>query len=131
MANGKIHSTKETEKLFGSSPGLAKLRDLWNSPRSVSWIIAWELAPIFKRHFGRRATASMPSEASGVRTPQGPFVRFVQSVQQNLKLFPGQESVPPHTIDSALRKSKTQRDEQARADARVGPLLQGDLQRKI
>ncbi|WGJ15425.1 hypothetical protein QEV83_03850 [Methylocapsa sp. D3K7] len=114
-ANAEIQQGKEAGKLPESSPPpFYSLRSLfWHNPHaSVSWIIAWELAPIFKKHFGKEATASTPSEGAEDRTPRGAFVQFVQAVQNYLKLFPGINAVSPHTIATALGRTKSQRDEQ-------------------
>jgi hypothetical protein len=142
-ANAEIRQGRKAKKPLESSPplldSLGSLFSRDNPPETVSWTIAWELAPIFKKHFREEATASTPSEASKDRTPKGPFVRFVQAVQQNLDAFPGQDAVSPHTIASALARTKSQRlawaksrrDEEARVDAILGQgwrarLLQGD-----
>ena len=98
----------------------------WSPPKTVTWLIAFDLAPIFETHFGRKARASTPSQAAKDRTPRGPFVRFVQAVQLHLNLFPDQETVSPHTVAEALAIRKHEADAQARAEARLRPFLQGD-----
>ena len=111
-ANAEIRQGGKAKKPLESPPPLDSLGSLfsrYNPPDTVSWTIAWELAPIFKNHFCKNATASTPSEASKDRTPRGPFVQFVQAVQQNLFVFPGQDAVSPHTIASALARTKSQR----------------------
>jgi hypothetical protein len=112
-ANAEIRQGRKAKKpLESSPPPLDSLGSLFsgdNPPETVSWTIAWELAPIFEERFCENATASTPSEASKDRTPGGPFVRFVQAVQQNLDVFPGQDAVSPHTIASALARTKSQR----------------------
>jgi len=130
-ADAEIQSSKDLETIRASSPSFAELHDLWSPPQTVPSIVAWDLAPIFEAHFGRKARASTPSQAAADRTPQGPFVQFVQAVQQHLKLFPDQESVSPHTIAQGLAFRKSRNAEQARADARVQALLQGDLKKNI
>ncbi|MGC2224975.1 MAG: hypothetical protein WA624_22740, partial [Methylocella sp.] len=131
-ANAEIPQGRKAKKPLESSPppldSLGSLFSRYNPPETVSWTIAWELAPFYKNHFCKNATASTPSEASKDRTPRGPFVRFVQAVQQNLDVFPGQDAVSPHTIASALARTKSQRlawtksrrDEEARIDAILG-----------
>ena len=128
-AGAEIENVKERKKLGDSNPAWARSVSLWSPPATVSWIIAFELAPIFKAHFGREARAPTPSQAVKDRTPRGPFVQFVQAVQQHLKLFPDQESVSPHTIAEALSIRKHEAEEQARAAARVQTFLQGDPRR--
>jgi hypothetical protein len=130
-AGAEIETVKSRKKLEDSNPGWARFVRLWSPPDTVSWIIAFELAPIFETHFKKKATASTPSQAAEDRTPQGPFVRFVRAVQQHLNLFPDQESVSPHTIAEALAIGKSRKAEQARADARVRSLLQGESHRNF
>jgi len=125
-ADAEIQSIKVRKKLHVSTPPSLALGS-FHSPPSVSWVIAWELAPIFEKHFQRNATTSTPSEAYDDRTPRGPFVQFVQAVQQQLNLFPGTENpVSPQTIATALARTKSQREEQAPRDDRVRDLLQGE-----
>jgi len=130
-ADAEIQEKKNAEKLLESSPGIARslhlFYPLYNPPETVSWIIAWELAPIYEKHFRRRATTSTPSQAAGKRTPRGPFVQFMQADQQHLNLFPGEENpVSPETIATALARTKSQREEQALKDDGVRKLLQGE-----
>jgi hypothetical protein len=130
-AGAEIQNVKERKKMEDSNPAWARFVGLWGPPETVSWIIAFELAPIFETHFKKKTTASTPSQAAEDRTPRGPFVRFVRAVQQHLKLFPDQESVSPHTIAEALAIRKSRKAEQSRADARLRHLLQGDPRKKI
>ena len=116
-ANTEIKKGKKTSKPLKSSPP-SSLHSLFSQDtplETVSWTIAWELAPIFEKHFCKKATASTPSQASKDRTPRGLFVQFVQAIQQNLDVFPGQDAVSPQTIASALSRTKSQRREWAKS----------------
>lgn len=109
-ADAEIQNTKKN-KLRDPSSTEAQLHRLFSPPRTISWIVARELAPIFEKHFGRKATVSRPSEAAADRTPRGPFVRFVNAAQLHLKLFPEmQKQVSAETIASALAETKSRRD---------------------
>ncbi|VFU10495.1 hypothetical protein [Methylocella tundrae] len=130
-AGAEIQTVKVRKRMEDSNPAWARLVDLWSPPKTVTWIIAFDLAPVFEAHFKKKATASTPSQATEDRTPQGPFVRFVRAVQQHLKLFPDQESVSPHTVAEALAIRKHEADEQGRIDARLRPFLQGDSRKRI
>ncbi len=130
-ASAEIQSVKERKKMEDSNPAWARFVGLWRPPKAVSWFIAFELAPIFERHFGRKARASTPSQAARDRTPRGPFVQFVLAVQQHLRLFPNNGSVSAHTVADAVAIRKFRSDEQGRADARVRSLLQGESHRKF
>jgi hypothetical protein len=124
-ADAEIQTIKVRKKRLVSTPPSLALGS-FHSPPSASWIIAWELAPIFEKHFRKKATTSTPSEAHDDRTPRGPFVQFVQAVQQQLNLFPSEENlVSPQTIATALARTKSQRAERALRDTCVRDLLQG------
>lgn len=129
-AGAEIQSVKEQKKVADSNPAWARFVSLWTPPKTVSWIIAFELAPIFETHFGRKATASTPSQVAEVRTPQGPFVRFVRAVQQHLNLFHDQGSVSPHTVVDALKMRKSRKADEVRADASTQAFLQGHSHKK-
>ena len=50
-ADADIENNKEIKGLRDSSAGLARIHDLFGLPKTVSAIIAWNLAPIFEAHF--------------------------------------------------------------------------------
>ncbi|HUI22673.1 MAG TPA: hypothetical protein VLZ74_16765 [Methylocella sp.] len=116
-----LQRSPSTYNSLFSGPGQSK---------TVSWLIAWELAPIYEAHFHKPATASTPPQTSGDRTPRGPFVRFVQAVQENLNVFPDQGSISAHTISTALAETKSERVawKKTREDfkARMAEFLQGE-----
>jgi hypothetical protein len=59
-AGAEIQSVKEQKRIQDSNPAWARFVRLWSPPKTVTWTIAFELAPIFERHFKRKATAATP-----------------------------------------------------------------------
>lgn len=145
-----IHLTQASDKIIAAAneeilaqnrskndtrcPELAAIiREATHPPQDASSIIAFKLAPIYERHFHKRATTSTPAETASDRTPRGPFVRFVQAIQEHLRIFPDLEQVSPHTIATALNRTKNERKKRAEAEAAAKESLQslqGEL-RKI
>jgi hypothetical protein len=130
-ADEEIQASKHKKEIYANNPALTELRGLFGQRFDAHSIIAFGIAPLFEKHFGRKATAVTPSQGGRDRIPAGPFVQFVQAIEQHLHLISDSGTVSPHTVAKVLLRTKEERDRRRRLQSDGRAALQDTLEKNI